>query len=97
MIVTDDDIDVTDLEELIWAALMCCDPATEMDFIKNAWTSNADPRLHPDEKAKGNATNSRLIIDATKPFHWRDRFPKSTKPREELLELAREKFSYLLD
>jgi UbiD family decarboxylase len=97
VIVTDDDIDVTDLEELIWAALMCCDPATEMDFIKNAWTSNADPRLHPDEKAKGNATNSRLIIDATKPFHWRDRFPKSTKPREELLELAREKFSYLLD
>jgi UbiD family decarboxylase len=95
VIVTDEDVDVTNLEELIWAALMRCDPATEIDFIKNAWTSNADPRLHPDEKAKGNATNSRMIIDATKPFHWRDRFPPSTKPRPELLELARKKFGHL--
>ena len=95
VIVTDDDIDVTDLEELIWAALMCCDPATEMDIIKNAWTSNADPRLHPDDKAKGNITNSRLIIDATKPFHWADRFPQSTKPKPEVLEEARKKFGHL--
>jgi len=97
VIVVEDDIDVTDLEELIWAALMHCDPATEIDFIRNAWTSNADPRLHPDEKAKGNVTNSRMIIDATRPFHWRDRFPKSTKPRADLLRLAREKYGYLLE
>ncbi len=97
VVVTDEDIDVTNLEELIWAALMCCDPATEMDIIKSAWTSNADPRLHPDDKAKGNVTNSRLIIDATKPFHWREHFPQSTKPRQELLDLAREKFSHLLE
>jgi len=97
VIVTDEDIDVSDLEELIWAALMRCDPSTEIDFIRNAWTSNADPRLHPDEKARGNVTNSRMIIDATKPFHWRDRFPVSTKPREDLLAEAREKFGYLLE
>ena len=97
VIVTDEDIDVSDLEELIWAALMRCDPATEIDFIKTAWTSNADPRLHPDEKARGNITNSRMIIDATIPFHWRDRFPVSTKPREELLTQARKKFGYLLE
>jgi hypothetical protein len=42
-------------------------------------------------------TNSRLIIDATKPFHWREHFPQSTKPRQELLDLAREKFSHLLE
>ena len=97
VIVTDEDIEVSNLEELIWAALMCCDPATELDIIKTAWTSPADPRLHPDDKAAGNITNSRLIIDATKPFHWRDRFPQSTKPRQELLDMARKKFGYLVE
>jgi 4-hydroxy-3-polyprenylbenzoate decarboxylase len=97
VIVVDDDIDVSDLEELIWAALTRCDPRTEIDFITNAWTANSDPRLHPDEKARGNATNSRMIIDACRPFHWRHEFPPSTKPSAELLDLARRKFGYLLE
>ena len=54
VIVTDDDIDVTDLEELIWAALFCADPADDIDFIRSAWTPNADPRLRPGEREKGN-------------------------------------------
>ena len=37
------------------------------------------------------------IAEACRPFHWRDEFHKSTKPNEELLELARKKFSYLLE
>ena len=96
VIVVDDDIDVTDLEEMMWAAVTRCDPATEIDFIRNAWSSPADPRISPEDRAKGNFTNSRMIIDACRPFHWRDEFHKSTKPSEELLALAREKFSYLL-
>ena len=97
VIVVDDDIDVVDLEALIWAALMRCDPVKDIDFIKSAWTSFADPRIEPEERAKGNITNSRMIIDACRPFHWREDFNKSTKPTEELLDLAREKFGYLLE
>jgi 4-hydroxy-3-polyprenylbenzoate decarboxylase len=97
VIVTDEDVDVADLEELIWAALMRCDPVNDIDFIKYGWTSFADPRLDPEERAKGNITNSRMIIDACRPFHWKDDFNKSTKPSEELLTLAREKFGYLLE
>ena len=97
VIVTDDDVDVADLEELIWAALMRCDPVSDIDFIKYGWTSFADPRIDPDERAKGNITNSRMIIDACRPFHWKEDFNKSTKPSEALLKLAREKFGYLLE
>jgi 4-hydroxy-3-polyprenylbenzoate decarboxylase len=97
VIVVDDDIDVVNLEELIWAALMRCDPVTDIDFIKVAWTSFADPRIEPEERAKGNISNSRMIINACRPFHWREDFNKSTKPPEALLALAREKFGYLLD
>ena len=75
IIVVDDDIDVTNLEQLIWAMCTRCDPATTIDIVKGAWTSPADPRLTPDQKASGDITNSRAIIDACKPFHWKDDFP----------------------
>jgi 4-hydroxy-3-polyprenylbenzoate decarboxylase len=97
VIVTDDDINVTDLEELIWAALMRCDPVADIDFIKTAWTSFADPRIDPEDRAAGNISNSRMIIDACRPYHWRESFNKSTKPSDELLALAVKKFSYLLE
>ncbi len=97
VIVTDEDIDVTNLEELIWAALTRADPLTDMDFIRNAWASPADPLIPPDERAKGNITNSRMIIDACRPYHWRDRFSPVTKASPELARKAREKFSYLLE
>jgi 4-hydroxy-3-polyprenylbenzoate decarboxylase len=38
-----------------------------------------------------------MIIDACRPYHWREQFNKTTKPSEKLMELAREKFSYLLE
>ncbi len=97
VIVTDDDIDVTNLEELIWAAVTRADPVTDLDFIRNAWASPADPRITPEDRAKGNITNSRMIIDACRPFHWRDRFSPVTKARPEIARKAREKFSYLLE
>lgn len=97
VIVVDDDINVSDLDELMWATLMRADPATSIDFLTNCWTSPADPRVHPDERAKGNLTNSRMIIDACIPYHWRDRFPAMNRPSVENVRRGREKFSYLLD
>jgi 4-hydroxy-3-polyprenylbenzoate decarboxylase len=41
-------------------------------------------------------TNSRMIINACRPFHWRDKFSPVTKARPEIARKAREKFGYLL-
>src|SRR5229473_580326 len=76
VIVVDDDIDVSNLEELIWAMLTRSDPATSIDIIHNAWSTPLDPRIEPEDKARGDFTNSRAIIDACRPWHWRDKFPK---------------------
>ncbi len=96
VIVVDDDVDVTNLDELIWATLTRADPMTDIDFIRNAWDSPADPLIHPDERAKGNITNSRMIIDACRPFHWKDEFPMSNAPSPEVARKAEEKFGYLM-
>ena len=97
VIVVDDDIDVSNLEQVIWAMLTRSDPATSIDIVKNAWSTPLDPRIPPEEKAKKNFTNSRAIIDACRPFHWRDKFPKVNMPSAELAKETRERFSYLLD
>ena len=97
VIVVDEDIDVSDLEELMWATLTRSDPATSIDIITNAWSTPLDPRIPPEEKDKGNTTNSRAIIDACRPFHWRDKFPKVNMPTPEKMREARKKFGYLLD
>src|SRR5262249_43513782 len=38
-IVVDDDIDVSDLQEVTWALLTRSDPATSIDIIRNAWST----------------------------------------------------------
>jgi UbiD family decarboxylase len=95
VIVVDNDIDVSDLQELIWAMLTRSDPATSIDVIRNAWSTPLDPRIEPERKAVGDYTNSRAIIDACRPWHWRDKFPKVNLPTTEQRRIAQEKFGHL--
>ncbi len=97
VIVTDEDVDISNLQELTWAMITRSDPATSIDIIKDAWSTPLDPRIPPWEKEKGNMTNSRAIIDACRPYHWRDQFPKVNAPSPEMARKARERFGYLLD
>jgi 4-hydroxy-3-polyprenylbenzoate decarboxylase len=97
VIVVDDDIDITRLDELVWAMLTRSDPATSIDIIHNAWSTHLDPRISPEHKKKGQLTNSRAIIDATRPFAWKDQFPVVNVPSAEVARKTREKFAYLLD
>jgi UbiD family decarboxylase len=96
VVVVDDDIDVTNLEEVIWAMCTRSDPATSMDIIHRAWSTTLDPVIHPDQKAKGALWNSRGIIDACRPFEWRDRFPVVNMPSAEVRKKTIEKWGYLI-
>ncbi len=97
VIVVDEDIDVSNLEELIWAMITRSDPATSIDIIHNCWSTHLDPRIPPEEKAKGNLTNSRAIIDACRPYHWKDDFPAVNSPPPEIMREAIEKWGYLCE
>jgi len=97
VVVVDDDVDVTNLEELIWAMITRSDPATSIDIIHNCWSTPLDPRIPPEEKAKGNLTNSRAIIDACRPFHWRDEFPAVNSPPAEVVRELEQKWAHLCE
>jgi UbiD family decarboxylase len=96
VIVVDDDIDVSNLEELIWALLTRSDPESSIDIIRGAWSTPLDPRIPPEKREQKDFTNSRAVIDACRPYHWRDQFAKVNMPSPEDARQAREKFGYLL-
>jgi UbiD family decarboxylase len=95
VIVVDDDIDVSNLEEVVWALLTRSDPATSIDIIRNAWSTPLDPRIEPERKAVGDHTNSRAVIDACRPWHWREKFPRVNVPTPEERRIAQERFGHL--
>ncbi|HVN23379.1 MAG TPA: UbiD family decarboxylase [Syntrophorhabdales bacterium] len=79
VIVVDDDIDVSDLNDVMWAVLTRSDPATSIDIVPRATSWALDPRLSPEDRAARRFFNSRAIIDATKPYEWKDQFPKPVR------------------
>ena len=81
-VAVDDDIDPVDLKQVIWAMCTRVDPGES---------------IQPDTEVvvisfreRGDFTMSRMLIDACKPFHWRDQFALANKfsaeKREEIWE-----------
>jgi 4-hydroxy-3-polyprenylbenzoate decarboxylase len=80
VIVVDDDIDITNSEEVLWAISSRSDPVQSIDILRRCWSGPLDPRIPVEDKG----LSSRAIIDATRPYEWRDKFPKSSGASREL-------------
>ena len=72
------------------------DPATSVDIVRRMRSTPADPRLTPEQRKVRDFTNSRMVIDATRPYEWGDQFPKVNAPSQDVVRKARELFGYLL-
>ena len=88
-IIVDDDIDITNPAEVMWAVGTRWDPKTATDIIDGMWTGYIDPMLLPERREKNDLTNSRIIIYAVRPFAWKDKFPKVNQiPKEYSAQIA---------
>jgi 4-hydroxy-3-polyprenylbenzoate decarboxylase len=75
VVTVDEDVDPSNLADVLWAVTTRCEPAEQVDIIRNAWSSALDPRITAEARARGQTSHSKMIIDACKPFAWRDQFP----------------------
>ena len=71
------------------------DPASNINFIENAWSSALDPMISPEDRAAGKLYNSRAIIDACRPFHWKEDFQKVNAPSPEARREAWDRWAHL--
>ncbi len=92
VVVVDEDVDVTDLNDVVWAMCTRADPEQSMDIIKRAWSGPLDPIIKTERKG----FNSRMIIDACRPFEWRNEFPAVAEASAELMEKTRAKWGDLI-
>lgn len=84
VVVVDEDIDPTNLKEVLWAMETRVDPAKDIEIIEGCWSTPLDPRMTPEQKANRDHTNSRAIFYAVRPFAWRDKFPQVSRVKREL-------------
>ncbi|HLC25222.1 MAG TPA: UbiD family decarboxylase [bacterium] len=92
VIVVDDDIDPSNVDEVLWAVGTRCDAEAGIDVVKGCWGSALDPRLEPWKKKAGNLVSSRAILDACRPYHWFNEFPRVSTISKELEKTIREKW-----
>lgn len=92
VIVVDEDIDATDLNQVVWAVLTRTDPKMDLTVLNNCWTSKIDPTSYP---PGGNYFNSRVVIDACRAWGQLDEFPPVIKVDSAALKIARQKWPHL--
>jgi 4-hydroxy-3-polyprenylbenzoate decarboxylase len=78
VVAVDDDVDPSNLADVMWAVATRCEPAESIDIVRNAWSSALDPRIPPEAKARGKTSHSKVIIDACRPWGWADQFPPTS-------------------
>jgi UbiD family decarboxylase len=92
VVVVDDDVDVFDINDVLWAVATRCDPARDARIVNGAWSSRLDFAVAPEERGR----NSRLILDATRTWERRHDFPKPTRDNERMRDV-RKRWSWLLE
>ncbi len=92
VVVVDDDIDPTDIHDVIWAMGTRSDPKTDFTILDRNWSSRLDTMV-TDERLY----NSRVVIDACIPFERLDSFPSVAQTSPELAAEMRRKFAGAFD
>jgi 4-hydroxy-3-polyprenylbenzoate decarboxylase len=78
VVVVDDDVDPSNLADVMWAVATRCEPAEQIDIVRNAWSSALDPRIPDEAKRAGITSHSKAVIEAVRPFGWKDRYPPTS-------------------
>ena len=89
IVVVDDDVDPTDIEQVIWAMSTRCDPASDIDILRHTWSTYLDPTKNPSEERP---YGSKTIINACKEHKFLKTFSKRTRLTKPTYEKVQKKW-----
>jgi len=75
VVVVDDDIDPSNIDEVLWAMATRCQPATDIEFIHRSRSTPLDPLCFDKEK---NYYTTLALVDACIPYEEKKNFPRAT-------------------
>jgi UbiD family decarboxylase len=82
-VAVDEDVDPSNLEEVIWAMCTRVDPAEDVEIVRGLWTGGVDPRLAAQRPGSSDGVVARMTIDACRPFGSPQPFPRINKVSDE--------------
>ncbi len=97
IIIVDDDIDPSNMSEVLWALGTRCDPEAHIDILRGCWSKPLDPILSPEKRARGEFSGSTALVIACKPYHWIKDFPPTIETNPEFMEKTKQKWQKLLE
>jgi 4-hydroxy-3-polyprenylbenzoate decarboxylase len=81
-VLVDNDIDISNPQEVLWAIASRCDPEFGVKIISGSAVWQLDPRVPPEERSEPDQKHGRksysahnLVINACRPFDWINDFP----------------------
>ncbi len=83
IVAVDEDVDPTNMDEVIWAMATRCDPAADIDILRNTWSTWLDPTKNPPEERPW---GSKALINACKEHRHIATFSKRTAVRREVYD-----------
>jgi 4-hydroxy-3-polyprenylbenzoate decarboxylase len=92
IVAVDEDVDPSNLMEVVWAMSTRCEASEQIEILKGRTVDTIDPRISPEDRERGNFTMSQVLIDACRPYHWRDVFPPVNAVRPEVKAKTKEKW-----
>ncbi len=92
-VVVDEDIDPSDLQEVMWAVATRTDPTVDIDIIQRGMGSKNDPMFVA--YAYEAPLSSKAIIDACRPYDRLDEFPEVAGASKALREQTKKKWKDL--
>ncbi len=96
VIVVDEDVDPTNLREVLFALGQRADPIA-FDILRGIRMSKLDPLMaDPEKRRTKDFTGSTAIILACKPFNWIEQFPPMVITEPELTQNLVKKWQFLL-
>ncbi len=85
IIAVDEDVDPTDFNDVMWALSTRCNPADDLDVLRNTWSTGLDPSQYPPELRP---YGSKVLVNACKPHKHIKQFPQATLLRQSVYERA---------
>jgi UbiD family decarboxylase len=92
VIAVDDDVDPTDMNDVLWALSTRCHPAEDLDLLRTTWSTGLDPSQFPPE---ARPYGSKVLINACKPHQHLKQFPQSTLLRRSTYDRVVERWQEL--
>ncbi len=97
IVLVDDDVDPSNLADVMWAVTTRAEPSEDVDIVRNAWSSSLDPRISAADRDIGLTSNSKMIIDACIPFQHLASYPRTSALSITEANDIRERWNHLFE